>query len=179
MMQPTLIGPSVRLRPLEPGDFDSLYAVASDPEIWAQHPARNRYQPDVFRRYFDDGLASGGALLILDARGEALGASRYSADPAAPGRVEIGSTFLSRRAWGGTINREVKTLMLRHAFQVVDTVFFRIGENNLRSRRAMEKIGGQLADQTEVVPGLDGGPVVHVIYEIHRDRYLDVGAKAD
>jgi N-acetyltransferase len=42
-LQPHLIGELVELRPLTPDDWDELFAVASDPLIWEQHPARDRY----------------------------------------------------------------------------------------------------------------------------------------
>jgi RimJ/RimL family protein N-acetyltransferase len=87
----------VQLRPLRAGDFDALFAVASDPLIWEQHPASARYQPAVFRKFFDDGMASGGALLAIDrADGRVIGSSRYFGYDAAVGEVEIGWTFLAR-----------------------------------------------------------------------------------
>ncbi|MGT2514383.1 hypothetical protein ACVOMT_09230 [Sphingomonas panni] len=58
--QPTLIGELVTLRPTNADDYDALYAVASDPAIWDQHPAHDRWQAAVFRGFFDAGLATGG-----------------------------------------------------------------------------------------------------------------------
>src|SRR5262249_28571839 len=76
--QPALTGRLLHLRPMRRDDFDALYAVASDPLIWAQHPASDRYKPDVFRAFFDQGLASGGALVATDATdGRMIGSSRY------------------------------------------------------------------------------------------------------
>jgi RimJ/RimL family protein N-acetyltransferase len=68
-----------------------------------------------------------------------IGASRYY--DLQEGRVSIGYTFLARSHWGGKFNRELKTLMLDHAFKFVSKVGFDIAENNKRSRRAIEKIG--------------------------------------
>src|SRR5512140_1723936 len=119
--QPTLTGKLVRLRPLRAEDFEALFAVAADPLIWEQHPAADRYQPAVFRTFFDDALKSGGALLVLDAAsGEVIGSSRYHAGDRDGRQVEIGWTFLARRYWGGRYNAEMKSLMLKHAFQYVD-----------------------------------------------------------
>lgn len=64
--QPTMKGPLVELRPLRPDDADDLFAVASDPLIWEQHPVRDRYKPDVFSAFFRESLASRGALTALD-----------------------------------------------------------------------------------------------------------------
>jgi RimJ/RimL family protein N-acetyltransferase len=171
-LQPTLTGDTVELRPTRPEDWAELFAIASDREIWAVHPAHDRWQEPVFRRYFEDALASGGSLTIRERlSGRIIGASRYRPDPQAPTTCEIGWTFLARDHWGGGTNREIKALMIRHILQWFDTTAFMVGETNLRSRRAMEKIGGVLTDRTQITELADG-PVVHVIYEIGRDAMI-------
>ncbi|WP_336511600.1 hypothetical protein [Candidatus Accumulibacter phosphatis] len=65
-LQPTLIGETIFLRPLQAGDFEPLYAAASDPAIWEQHPEPLRYQRAVFAGFFASALASGGALLAIE-----------------------------------------------------------------------------------------------------------------
>jgi len=141
--QPTIKGVLVELRPLRPDDWDPLFAVASDPLIWEQHPARDRYKPDVFRAFFREALASGGALTALDRKdGRIIGSSRFHDYNEQVSEVEIGWTFLARSQWGGRYNRELKQLMLRHAFQFVERVVFLIGRENLRSQKAIEKLGG-------------------------------------
>jgi len=141
--QPTIKGVLVELRPLRPDDWDPLFAVASDPLIWEQHPARDRYKPDVFRAFFREALASGGALTALDRKdGRIIGSSRFHDYNEQVSEVEIGWTFLARSHWGGRYNRELKQLMLRHAFQFVERVVFLIGRENLRSQKAIEKLGG-------------------------------------
>jgi RimJ/RimL family protein N-acetyltransferase len=171
-LQPTLVGPNLLLRPLAPEDREALHAVASDPLIWAHHPAHDRHLRPVFDRHFDEALASGGALIAVEtASGAAIGTSRFSFEFARPGEVEIGWTFLARRYWGGPMNREMKRLMLRHAFTAVATVMFRVAEQNVRSRRAMEKIGAQLTDRRETA-SVGGRDVVHVVYTIARADFL-------
>jgi RimJ/RimL family protein N-acetyltransferase len=141
-LQPVLRGQLLHLRPLRSDDFDALFAVAADPLIWEQHPARDRYQPEVFRAFFDEAMASGGALIATDARdGKVIGGSRYHGYNAEQSEIEIGWTFLARAYWGGKYNGEMKELMLRHAFTFVDRVIFLIGPENYRSQRAVEKIG--------------------------------------
>jgi len=169
--QPQLTGDLVELRPLLAGDWKELHAAASDPLIWELHPQPDRHEEAVFRVYFDEGLASGGALVARDrASGVVIGSSRYSAQFAQPGEMEIGWTFLRRSHWGGAYNREMKRLMLMHAFRFVDTVIFRIGEQNLRSRRAAEKIGGELAGG--VTSALVGDrPTKYVCYKISRSKF--------
>jgi RimJ/RimL family protein N-acetyltransferase len=142
-LQPTLKGELLELRPLRPEDFDALYTVASDPLIWEQHPANDRYKPDVFRVFFRDALQSGGALIAIDVRdGRVIGSSRFHGYKPEQSEIEIGWTFLARTHWGGVYNREMKRLMLRHALRFVDNVVFLVAPQNLRSQRAMEKIGG-------------------------------------
>jgi RimJ/RimL family protein N-acetyltransferase len=141
-LQPVLKGDLLELRPLRPEDHDALYAVARDPLIWEQHPAKERATPEGFRRFFDESLASGGALLATDARtGEVIGSSRFFGHDEARGEIEIGWTFLARSCWGGVYNGEMKRLMLRHAFRFVNSVVFLIAPANFRSQRAVEKIG--------------------------------------
>ncbi len=142
-LQPVLSGELLRLRPLQPEDFQSLYAVASDPLIWEQHPSSDRYKEDVFQRFFRDALESGGALIAIDSRdGQVIGSSRFHGYDEARSEIEIGWTFLARSHWGGVYNQEMKQLMLEHAFRFVKSVIFLIGPQNLRSQKAMEKIGG-------------------------------------
>ena len=142
-LQPTLRGALLELRPLRPDDFDELYAVASDPLIWEQHPASDRYTPEVFREFFREALESGGAFAAIDrATGRIIGSSRYFGYDEGAGEIEIGWTFLARAYWGRGYNREMKELMLRHAFRFVARVIFLVGPGNVRSQRAMEKIGG-------------------------------------
>jgi RimJ/RimL family protein N-acetyltransferase len=167
-LQPTLTGGRLILRPLTADDYEALYAAASDPELWALHPNHDRWKPEVFRPYFDDGLASGGALIAIErATGQAIGWSRYTAEFAAPGEIEIGFTFLGRPWWGGGWNGEMKRLMLNHAFQYVDRVIFRIGEDNLRSRRAVEKIGARLDGRVQETTAA-GKPSSNLYYVIDK-----------
>jgi RimJ/RimL family protein N-acetyltransferase len=109
---------------------------------------------------------------VIDKSGRMIvGSSRFQGlETAAGGSVEIGWTFLARSHWGGSYNREMKRLMLAHALQSVGRVLFKVGEGNLRSRRAMEKIGGLPTARSEVVDTASG-PVRHVIYEITRDSF--------
>jgi RimJ/RimL family protein N-acetyltransferase len=142
-LQPVLRSELLELRPLKQEDFGSLFAVASDPLIWEQHPDRDRYQEAVFREFFREAMQSGGALVAVDqVTGQIIGSSRFHGyDPTAR-EVEIGWTFLARQYWGGRYNWEMKRLMLEHAFRWVDQVLFIVGQENHRSQRAVEKIGG-------------------------------------
>jgi RimJ/RimL family protein N-acetyltransferase len=142
-LQPVLKGDLLELRPLRAEDFEELYAVASDPLIWEQHPKSDRYKEEVFREFFREALESSGALVAVDLKtGRVVGSTRFHGYDEGRGEVEIGWTFLARSHWGGRFNGEMKQLMLRHVFRFVESVLFIVGPQNLRSQRAVEKIGG-------------------------------------
>jgi N-acetyltransferase len=165
--QPRLVGDLIEVRPLAPDDWENLFAVASDPLIWEQHPARDRYREDVFRKFFREALETGSAFVVIDRKtGEIIGSSRYFGFDPGESVVEIGWTFLARAYWGGNYNGELKRLMLDHAFRFVERVVFVIGVTNFRSQRAVEKIGGvRVGRRDKVVPR---GVVESFVYEIRR-----------
>ena len=166
-LQPTLKGELLTLRPLRPEDFDDVYSVASDPLIWEQHPAKDRYKRDVFSALFRESLASGGALVAVNSKDRRIiGWSRFHGYDSAKSEIEIGWTFLARSYWGGVYNREMKLLMLRHAFRFVTTAVFLVGPQNMRSQRAMEKIGG-----TRAGVRLDANARESVVFQITRDNF--------
>lgn len=158
-LQPTLTGSTISLRPLQAEDFEALYLAASDPLIWEQHPSPLRYQRDVFEQeFFIGALASGSAFVVFENESsKIIGSSRfYDWDPIQK-EVAIGFTFLARSHWGGTSNQQKKRLMLDHAWQWAERVWFHIGRNNWRSRKAVEKIGASFSH--DAIKELNG--VVH------------------
>ena len=165
-LQPHLVGNLLEVRPLRPEDWESLFAVASDPLIWEQHPAHDRYKEEVFKDFFRESLESGGALVVIDRKTQKIiGSSRYFGFEAKQREIEIGWTFLARSHWGGKYNGELKRLMLDHAFKFVESVVFLVGLTNVRSRRALEKIGGVLTERRKKA-NLHGKTVEHVVYQI-------------
>ena len=167
-LQPRLTGELIELRPMRPEDWSDLYAVAADPLIWEVHPARDRYKEGRFREYFEDALQSGGALVAMDRRtGQIIGASRYYWYGPSKAELEIGWTFLARSYWGGIYNGEMKRLMLNYAFQFVDHVIFLVGTDNIRSQKAMKKIGGVLTER-RVQRTLHGTTSEFVVFEIRK-----------
>jgi len=163
-LQPTLTGKLLELRPLRPEDFDLLYAIASDPLIWEQHPVHDRWQAEVFRGFFRESLASGGALIAIDSSNrQVIGSSRFHGYDRENSEIEIGWTFLARSHWGGRYNGEMKQLMLQHAFDFVQRVVFLVGPRNLRSQRALQKTGATLAGSRADASGLES-----LVYQITR-----------
>jgi RimJ/RimL family protein N-acetyltransferase len=142
-LQPNLKSELIELRMLRPEDWDDLFGAASDPLIWEQHPERNRYKEDIFRIFFKEALESGGAFVVIDRKTQQIiGSTRFHGYDPKKSEIEIGWTFIARKYWGGHYNREMKRLMLAHAFRFVDNVVFFVGEKNIRSQKATEKIGG-------------------------------------
>ena len=167
-LQPRLKGNLIEIRPLRPEDFEALFEAASDPLIWEQHPERDRYKREVFQRYFDGAIESKGAFAVIELQsGKIIGSSRYCHYKPAEREVEIGFTFLQRAFWGGSYNRELKSLMLGHALRFVDRVVFVVGENNLRSQKALQKIGARLLNKVER-PTPDGTITPSLVFVITR-----------
>ena len=173
-LQPNLKGELVELRPISPEDWHALFAVASDPLIWEQHPERDRYEKDVFQVFFREALESGGAFVVIDrSNQQIIGSTRFYGYHPEKSEIEIGWTFLARKYWGGRYNAEMKRLLLNHAFKFVESVVFFVGENNVRSQKAMEKVG---AIKVGMVTRMYGShpPAHNVKYVIRRCDKLRV-----
>ena len=170
-LQPVLIGELLELRPLGAEDYHDLYAVAADPLIWEQHPNKERYKEKAFEAFFREALESGAALIAIDSKdSQVIGSSRFHGHNQANSEIEIGWTFLARSHWGGIYNREMKQLMLLHAFRLVNRVVFLVGLQNLRSQRAMERIGGVRVGSRPDASGCDS-----FVYEITAATLAQVG----
>jgi N-acetyltransferase len=174
--QLTLVGPAISIRPISPDDWTELFAAGSDPKIWEVHPVRDRHSEAGFRKFFDGAIKSKMSFVFVDrATGRLIGSSRYYGHDPEVGEIEIGWTFLVRSHWGGAANREVKRLMLDHAFTFVDTVIFWVGHENWRSQGAMTKIGG--VRRGGLFTRELSGEHPYLIFEITKRRY-EAGGRA-
>ncbi|AZA76119.1 N-acetyltransferase [Chryseobacterium sp. G0186] len=150
-IQPVLENEEFQLIPLQQGDFESLYEVASDPKVWEQHPNKDRYQREVFENFFRGAMESEGAFKIIEkATGDVLGSSRYYNFDEEDNHIFIGYTFYGTKSWGKGINPQVKKLMLDYIFQFVEKAHFHIGKENFRSQTALERLGGVKIAEEEV-----------------------------
>ncbi|HQD09848.1 MAG TPA: GNAT family N-acetyltransferase [Flavihumibacter sp.] len=170
--QPTLENDWLILYPLQPADFDDLFAVAADPAIWAQHPNKDRWKKEVFTVFFEGAMASGGAFRIVEkASGQTIGSTRFYDYAEADNSILIGYTFYATRCWGRGINPAVKKLMLDYIFQWVDRVIFHVGADNLRSQIAITRVGAQkIGVQNLAYHGEQ--PRYNFVYEITRRNWL-------
>lgn len=132
----------ITLQPLTREDHDRLFLVASDPEIWKQHPDANRYQPEGFREYFDKLIQTDEPYLILKNEDNTLiGATSFYEKDNLNKSIAIGYTFLSTECWGGKYNASLKNLMIDSAFSAYNKIIFHVREQNKRSQAALLKIG--------------------------------------
>jgi RimJ/RimL family protein N-acetyltransferase len=168
--QPLLENDLLILRPLKAEDFDPLFKVASDPLIWEQHPAKDRSTKEGFELYFNEGLAANTAFTVIDKKsGDVIGSTRFAPVKESANAIEIGWTFLGRQYWGTAYNKSMKALMMDYAFRFVDNVFFYIHEDNYRSQKAVEKLGGVRITQFDGV-SLSTRPTANVIFRIQKDQ---------
>lgn len=164
----TLENEIVKLVPIKETDFEILYKVAADPLIWEQHPNKNRWQREVFQNFFTGAIESKGAFLIYAAKtNEVIGSTRFYDWNTEKSNVAIGYTFYARSHWGGKYNPSCKRLMMQYAFQFVDSVIFHIGAKNIRSQKAIEKLGAiKIAEEDVKYFGEDS--TLNFIYQIKK-----------
>lgn len=170
-IQPVLENEQYQLIPLQQGDFESLYEVASDPEVWKQHPNKDRYLREVFSNFFKGAMESVGAFKITEkSSGEILGSTRFYDYNEEDNSIFIGYTFYGTKSWGKGINPQVKKIMLHYIFQFVDTVYFHVGKDNIRSRTAMERLGAENLGEQEIA--YFGEPSrINILYQIKKEKY--------
>ena len=169
-LQPTIENDLVKIQPLKPTDFELLYKIASDPLIWEQHPNKDRYQREVFQTFFKGAIESGGAFLVFNNKGEPIGSSRFYEFDKNASSILIGYTFIAKDHWGREYNKALKSVMLKHAFKFVDTVFFHIGSTNIRSQKAIEKLGAKKMGEVEVAY-YGEATKLNFIYQIEKDNW--------
>ncbi|MFD0939812.1 GNAT family N-acetyltransferase [Pedobacter boryungensis] len=167
-LQPTLENELIKIVPLQEDDFEKLYAVASDPLIWEQHPNKNRYQREVFQNFFKGAMESKGAFLVYEKETDRIiGSSRYYDLDEENSSIAVGYTFIGRDYWGKGHNKALKNLMFAYAFQFVDKIILHIGETNFRSQKATEKLGAKKIGELEVA--YYGEPVkLNFVYQVDR-----------
>ena len=165
-----LKGEGLTLSPLVASDYALLFKAASDPLIWAGHPAKARYTEEVFRPYFNALLAAGGTYVIRqDENDQVIGCSRYYVAEDAPNDIAIGFTFIVRACWGGSVNRRLKSVMMDHAFGRFDHIWLHIAPDNIRSQQAAKNLGAQYNGEVEIT--LLGATSRNFAYFFERDTW--------
>lgn len=171
-IQSILENEKVILYPLLEQDFEDLYAVAADPEIWEQHPNKDRWKKEVFKTFFDGAIQSKGAFKIIEkTTGKIIGSTRFYDYSEQEDSILIGYTFYATQYWGKGINHSVKTIMLNYIFQFVSTVYFHIGANNVRSQIAITRIGATKSGEQEVAY-FGELPKSNFIYQLTKEEWF-------
>lgn len=171
-VQTILENQDYQLIPLQQGDFESLYKVASDPRVWEQHPNKDRYKREVFQNFFVGAMESKGAFKILEkATGNVIGSSRYYDYNEEDNSIFVGYTFYGTESWGKGINPQIKKLMLDYIFRFVGKVNFHVGKDNMRSRTAMERLGAENTGEQEVSYFSEPSRT-NIVYQIKKENWL-------
>lgn len=170
-IQPILENEHVILYPLKESDFEDLYAAASDPAVWEQHPNKDRWKREVFANFFAGAMKSKGAFKITDkSSGKVVGSTRFYDYDEAENRILIGYTFYSCDCWGKGINASVKKTMLDYIFRFVSKVQFHIGASNVRSQIAIGRLGAIKIAEEEITY-FGETPKWNFIYEISKEMW--------
>lgn len=171
-IQPTLENEKVIIYPLEEQDFEELHLVASNPEVWEQHPNKNRWQKEVFKNFFEGAIQSKGAFKVVDkTNATVIGSTRFYDYNKQEKSILIGYTFYAKLYWGKGINHAVKTTLLDYIFQFVSIVYFHIGADNVRSQIAINRLGVSKIKEQEVTY-FGEQPKLNYVYKLTKENWL-------
>lgn len=144
-----LSGDTVRLVPLQRSHIPALEALARDPRIWEFYPVDGT-QAEKFQGLYETALSERRKghqyPFVIEHRPSrtVIGSTRYLDIQTAHRKLEIGWTWLHPDYWGTAVNLECKLLLLTHCFEILHVVRVTLKTDalNLRSRQAIQKIGG-------------------------------------
>lgn len=147
---PTILeGTTIELIPLEKEHLEELYTAAADKELWANIPS-DCSDKELFYKNYEFALSereNGNQypFVIRNKQTKRLiGSTRFFEIYPSDRKLEIGWTWITKEFWGTTVNLESKLLLLTYCFETLKTnrVQLKTKDNNFRSRKAIEKIGG-------------------------------------
>lgn len=147
---PTILeGTNVELIPLEKEHFEELYAAAADKDLWTLIPTDGTDKA-IFYQNYELALSERETekqypfVIRHKKTRKLIGSTRFFEIYPADKKLEIGWTWITKEFWGTSVNLECKLLLLTHCFEVLKTnrVQLKTKDNNFRSRKAIEKIGG-------------------------------------
>lgn len=184
LVQPTLTGQSVELRPLEQAHTQGLLDAAADGQLWNMKltvvPG-----PQTIGGYIAtalDGRAAGTVMPFVIVRrdtGAIVGSTRFWKIDRVNRKLEIGHTWLSESMQRSVVNTEAKYLLLTHAFEAMQCVRvqFTTDELNEKSRAAILRIGAKqegIVRHERIMP--DGRKRNSVRFSIIDDEWAEVKA---
>ena len=167
-LQPTLANELVQIVPLQASDFEDVFNIASDKLLWEQHPEKERYKIEVFQAFFKTAIASKSAFKLVDIiTGYTIGTSRYYDFNEIEKSVAIGFTFIDRKYWATSYNRNIKNLMINYAFQYIENIIFHVGDTNFRSQKAVEKLGAVITETVFV----EATNSTHLVFTLEKKNW--------
>lgn len=145
-----LIGQTVELIPLEQDHYEELFLIAKNKRIWEFY-AYDASDPLKFKEIFSATLVEKEKgtqfpfVIYNKSENKIIGSTRFLDIQSRHKKLEIGTTWLHPEFWGSAVNPECKLLLLTYCFERLQAIRVQLktDENNLRSRKAIEKIGGQ------------------------------------
>lgn len=150
ILHPTILeGTHVELIPLEKEHFEELYAAAADKDLWTLIPTDGSDKAIFYKNYKlalserDNGNQYPFVIRHKETQ-KLIGSTRFFEIYPSDKKLEIGWTWITKEFWGSSVNLECKLLLLTYCFEVLKTnrVQLKTKDDNLRSRKAIEKIGG-------------------------------------
>ena len=145
-----LSGKSVKLEPLTLDHAEGLIDAVKDGDLWqlwytsTPKPEEVTHYIEVAIQEFEDGKSLPFAVISLQ-ENKVIGTTRYMNVDAKHKRLEIGTTWYAKSVQRTGINTECKYLLLEYAFEQLAciAVEFRTHWHNLKSRKAIERLGAK------------------------------------
>lgn len=150
-MPEVLEGKRVKLIPLGMAHAEELWESAKNEDLWTHYTFRKIENIEKFKEFLGGALleaetGKGFTFTIIDkATDKMRGSTSFLDIQPASHSLEIGRTWLAKELHGTGFNAECKFLLLQYCFEELKLirVFFKTDSNNLRSQKAMEKIGAK------------------------------------
>ena len=145
-----LKGNIVHLAPLEKEHFEELYLAASDKKLWEFVPLDCSVL-ETFNQAYSFALTEREKgnqypfVIIENSSNKIIGSTRLFDLFPDDKKLEIGWTWIESQFWGTKVNFECKLLLLKFCFEElkVRRVQIKTDERNIRSQKAIKKIGAQ------------------------------------
>lgn len=180
-----LQGKLVRLEPLAELHFPQLIAIGANREIWKHLPFDGSVAMEL-RKELGTALLNRAYghqypfTIIRQNDNQVIGSTRFFDMFPEHKKLEIGWTWYSREVWGQGFNIECKLLLLEFCFETLNAnrVQLKTRTGNLRSRAAIEKIGGVLEGilrRDRVMP--DGSVRDTVVYSVIREEWPELNER--
>lgn len=151
MKAPTLENHRVKLSLLDLSNYKHLIEIAKQPNLIQFSPSKID-TPEALKSYVQtavDGYYHKTTLpfIVFDKQTNTYaGSTRFGLINWKNKVLHIGWTWIGNQFQGSGLNANMKFLMLQYAFETLkfDKVEFRIDERNIKSRKAVEKLGATL-----------------------------------